>query len=110
MLPSLSLSLRSEGPHVLSVTTLWVLVLREGGEAFGTAMADFMEIRLVPLCSAPRYTINRMRLCQTMERTACPQGPADVQGGVGLARIGMSFVHLDINNPATFLACLKRLP
>ena len=96
MFPSLSLflpfSLRSEGPHVLSVKTLWELVLWEGNEAFRSAMLDFMGTRLVPQYNLPWYTIDRMRLYQTMERTARPQGPADAQGGVGRARVGMPFM------------------
>ena len=90
---SLPLSLRIEGPHVLSVTALWVFVLWEGSGAFWSAMPDFMGTRLVPQCNVPWYTIDRMRLCQTMERTARKQGPADVQGGVGRARIGMPLIQ-----------------
>ena len=89
MLLSLSLSLRSEGPHVLSVTTLWVFVLWEGGEAFRTAIPDFMGIWLVPQYNFTWYTIDRVRLYQAMERSARPQDPADVQGEVGHAGIGM---------------------
>ena len=76
----LSLSLRGESPHVLSAAALWVLVLGGSGEAFGTAIPDFMGIRLVPLRIVPWYTIEWMRLYQTMERTARPHDPEDVQG------------------------------
>ena len=71
---------------------VWVLVLWEGCEAFRTAIPDFMGIRLVPQHNAPRYSIDRMRMYQAMERTARLQDPADVQGGVGRARIGISFI------------------
>ena len=90
--PPLSLSLRSVGPHVLSVTTFWVSLLWEGGEASRSAIPDFMGTRLVPQDNVPWYTIDRMRLYQAMERTARPQGPAAVRGGVGRARIGMPFI------------------
>ena len=70
-----SLSLRSEGPHVLSVTTLRVLVLWEGDEA-GTAMLDFMGIWLVLLYVLPWYTGDRMRLYQTNGANCSSAGPS----------------------------------
>ena len=51
---------------------LWELVLVEGGEAFGTVMADFIGIWLVLLHNLPWHTTYRMQLFQTMERTARP--------------------------------------
>ena len=66
--------------------------LWEGGEAYRSAIPDFMGTRLVPRYNLLRYAIDRMRLYQAMERTASPQGPENAQGGVGCARIGMPFI------------------
>ena len=65
---------------------MWEL-LWEGGEAFETAVSDFMGIRFLPLYDVPLCTINRI------VRTARPQDPEDAQGGVVLARVGILFMR-----------------